>query len=93
MGHKREMFNLFHLQQSGAITNHSTNMKSPALHIRLGLINKFSKALDAVVRIWERIMVVLSACSKSTSPERSNFAISLSAVGMRHERYYNSEMS
>lgn len=52
-GVERETFNLFHLQRGGSNADITTNIVTPGLHLRLGLINKISKSLNAVVRLWE----------------------------------------
>eukprot|EP00171_Calliarthron_tuberculosum_P004500 IDg4500t1 len=70
-----------------------TNIVPPALHIKLGLINKIIAALDGVVTTWNELKDWKKKPEDSLSPAMLLLATSLANIGVRRERYFAGALS
>eukprot|EP00171_Calliarthron_tuberculosum_P021624 IDg21624t1 len=90
---KVNTFNIFCLHKGSGTPMDPTNMVPPALHIKLGLINKILAALDGVVSAWNVSKKWQKTAEDTISPSMLLLARSLADIGVRRERYYTGALS
>lgn len=97
---KANTFNMFglvrggqHFWQGGCAVSSCTTMVPPALHIKIGLVNKVVSALDSLVSFWQKKMNWSKSIDRPVSPAMKQLAAALATVGARREKYYSGQLS